>query len=250
VAAVIGLAVLTAGVVTGVVHQVDVTVRDLARPGDVWGLAQWRADAVVEALRPSRAVWGPVAVAAWQCLRRRTIRPAVLVAAACLVAVALVTVIKLLVANPDPHGGLTHGGSFPSGHTLAVAGSAGLALLLVRAEPPWPAWALPAGLALVMGSALLVEGAHWGSDVLGGALLATALLAATAATGAPRWAGQPGRGVPAARDRSDGEPGGPERGGSGAGRGADDQAGQPRRDGCQGAFPRDERDLDPGRRCE
>ena len=42
-----------------------------------------------------------------------------------------------------------------------------------------------------MGAALIIEGAHWASDVAGGLLLGIAVLAAVAASGLVRWSAVP-----------------------------------------------------------
>jgi hypothetical protein len=77
----------------------------------------------------------------------------------------------------------------------------------IRAQvPPRRIWIVPTLLGAVTGMALVVDAAHWVTDVLGGGLLATAILAGVAATG---LAGRP----PAARRRgSDPEPRGADAG--------------------------------------
>jgi membrane-associated phospholipid phosphatase len=82
-----------------------------------------------------------------------------------------------LVARPDPHSGFASA-SYPSGHTMSVMIAVGLCILLVAGTRA-AAWAVGGALVagLVMGYALLLEAAHWTTDVLGGALIAVAVLA-------------------------------------------------------------------------
>jgi membrane-associated phospholipid phosphatase len=70
------------------------------------------------------------------------------------------------------------GGSFPSGHMASVGICLGGALLVIRARTRWWEW-LPVGaIALSMAFSLLVQSAHWLTDVLGGALLTVGVLGA------------------------------------------------------------------------
>lgn len=182
----------------------DGVIRQLARPADVWGEWQLRADVVVEGLRPG--IVGPALAlfAAVHSAARRSLRPAVLVTVGGGAATALTLLVKYLVARPDPHHGeLSHGGSFPSGHTMSVTVAAGLVVLLLRPAAKW-AWLLPASLGGLMAVSLVVQAAHWASDVVGGALVALAVLAGVQAGGLARWA----RGGSL---RSEDHPGGPDR---------------------------------------
>lgn len=98
--------------------------------------------------------------------------------------VALTLLSKLVVSRPDPHGVAgDHGGAFPSGHTVSVMVCLGLAVILFRPEGGRAAWALPGGIGVLMAGSLVVQGAHWATDVLGGALLAVTVLAAASAAG-------------------------------------------------------------------
>lgn len=212
--------VLTLAVTAGALDRVDVLVRGLARPDEVWGPAQLRADLVVENLRPAVMTWFAGATALVLCAVRRSWRPLAVAALTGSVTSAVVLSGKAVVARQDPHGLLMHGGSFPSGHTTTIMVSLGLVVLLVRPEPPPAAWLLPAVAGAGMGTALLVEGAHWATDVVGGGLLAAAVLAALRATGVARWAG------PRRPRRSDREPGCPQPDGRGADLTVQDQARQ------------------------
>jgi membrane-associated phospholipid phosphatase len=196
-----GLVVLTVAVVTGAVDPADDALHDLARPGNVWGTVQARADRLVDGLGPDVAVWVPLVVAVVVCLARRSLRPAWMAAGTGLLASGAVFGLKVLIARPDPGGTTNHGGSFPSGHTMGVVVCSGLVVLLLWADPPRRAWWVPGLLAVAMGTALVLVGAHRASDVVGGALIGAAALAVASAAGAPRWAAAHGS------TRSDREPG-------------------------------------------
>ena len=97
----------------------------------------------------------------------------------------------MLLQRTDPHYELSSIGAFPSGHTLVALVCLGAALLLVRRRPTVWQWLLVLAADAVMAWALLWQSAHWLTDVIGGALLGVATLAATygvatrAADGAP-----------------------------------------------------------------
>jgi undecaprenyl-diphosphatase len=179
---------------------VDVAAREYFRPDDVWGDLQIRVDVIVEGLKPVRAVpllaLFVLAVSAY----RRSWRPAAYAGLVLAVAGVPAAVTKVLLRRTDPHDDLSSIGSFPSGHTLVLLVCLGVALLLVRRHPtPWE-WGLVLAADAVMAWALLVQGAHWLTDVIGGALLGVAALAATCGSSlrdrAPATAdgtGRPGR---------------------------------------------------------
>jgi undecaprenyl-diphosphatase len=171
------------------VNGPDRWVRDAARPEGVWGPVQIRAGYVVEGLRPVVVATLLVAITVAVCLTRRTVRPAVLAAATCAIAAAATLGTKFALARPDPfaHAMDDHGGSFPSGHTISVVVCVGLAVRVLWPAAPWWSWLAPAAPAVVIGTALVVEGAHWASDVAGGLLLGVAVLSAAQATGLVAW---------------------------------------------------------------
>lgn len=187
-----GFVVLSVCVELGLVDGLDRQVFDLGRPGDVWGPVQMRSVYVVDGLRPPVVAVLLTAVTLMVCLMRRTVRPAALAAGTVAVATAATGLIKLTLARPDPHAALAgHGGSYPSGHTLGVVVGIGLAFYVIRPDSRW--WSLLTSVALgfVMGAALIIEGAHWASDVAGGLLLGIAVLAAVAESGLVRWSAVP-----------------------------------------------------------
>ena len=207
-------------VFTGLTDHFDITVLELARPHDAWGPAQIRADHLVQAMQPAVALSVQLVVATILSVHHRSARPLVLAVLVDVGVTLAVVVVKALGGRPDPHASVEHGGSFPSGHTVSAVVCAGLVLLLLRPRPRAGLWLVPAGLGAVMAAALVVEGAHWTTDVLGGAALGAAALAAVVATGAASWAAPPAdhgavgrrrpanRPVPGPGGASDGEPGG------------------------------------------
>ena len=114
---------------------------------------------------------------------RRTVRQA-LVPAVALATAALVTLlVKVALARPDPHGtGTGHGGSFPSGHMVGVVLGVALVVHLLAPRALRGLWVGGAAAGLfIMGTGLVVIGAHWFSDVVGGLLLGFAVLAGVTA---------------------------------------------------------------------
>jgi membrane-associated phospholipid phosphatase len=175
-AAFVAFALLAVAVALGLTQPLDTRLREVFRPEDVWGPLQLRVDVVVEGLKPIRTLTGfAVLVLALAAVRRSwsPLRYAlVLLAAAGLPA----AVVKVALGRTDPHHELSSVGSFPSGHTLVLLVCLGGALLLLRRAPSWWEWLGVAVLDAVMAFALLVQVAHWFTDVLGGALLGVAVL--------------------------------------------------------------------------
>ncbi|HVN10642.1 MAG TPA: phosphatase PAP2 family protein [Kineosporiaceae bacterium] len=173
----------------GLLDGPDRRVFELGRPQDVWGPAQMRSVHVVDGLQPRVVALLLAAFTLVVCLARRSPRPAVLTGSAGLVAAAATVLTKIALARPDPHDSMSsHGGSFPSGHTVGVVVCVGLAVFLLRPGAPWWGVLVSVALGVVMGTALVVEGAHWASDVAGGLLLGVAVLAAVRASGFAKWA--------------------------------------------------------------
>jgi membrane-associated phospholipid phosphatase len=181
------LIALTVCVRLRLLNTFDSMVRNWARPHDVWGTVQVEADLVVEGLRPAVLAALLAAFTVVCCVRRRSLRPAIFVAGVSMATVALTVATKAAVARPDPHGLIwPDGGSFPSGHTIAVLVSLGMVVLLAQRPRPW-VWLLVALGGCLMGACLLVQAAHWATDIVGGGLLASTVLAFAAASGWSRW---------------------------------------------------------------
>lgn len=192
-------AVLTLLVEIGATRLVDVAARDFFRPDDVWGPVQIRVDTVVEGLEPARVLPVYAALVTLLAWSRRSWRPMVHALALLAAAGLPALLVKRTMARTDPHGDLSSIGSFPSGHVLVLLVCLAGAVLLVRQEPRWWQWALVAMVDLAMAGSLLLQAAHWLTDVVGGALLGVAALASTAhllaraPDGTGRRAGRPPR---------------------------------------------------------
>ena len=170
--------VLTVLVAAGATRDLDVAARDHFRPHDVWGTTQMRVDVLVEGLKPSKVVPLLALVTVVACVRNRSWRPAVYAVLLAGVAGTLTMITKVVVERPDPHQDMTAvGGSFPSGHTVAVLVCLGTALLLLQERPRWWEWVAVGLVGLAMGLSLLLQAAHWFTDVLGGLLLGLVVLA-------------------------------------------------------------------------
>ena len=164
---------------------IDSTVRYWFRPGDEWGPRQRRADLMVEGLQPAVMLALLLVVVMLVCWRRHSLRPALVPAVVASITAVLAVAAKVLVARPDTHDVISaEGGSFPSGHVLAVAVGLTLVIDLVWPQARRTIRIVPVLAATLMGYCLLAEAAHWATDVAGGALLAVAVLAACRALGA------------------------------------------------------------------
>lgn len=184
----IAFAALAVCVDRGLVDTFDSIVRGLARPHDVWGPAQIRADLVVEGLRPT-VMAGLLAVFAVACcIKRRSMRPATFVGVVCLSSAMVAVAVKLAVRRADPHGLLAlDGGSFPSGHMIGVIVCSGMIVLLTLPRAGRWRWLIPALVGGLMAASLVLQAAHWSTDVVGGALLASGALALASAPRCLAW---------------------------------------------------------------
>jgi membrane-associated phospholipid phosphatase len=173
----------------GLLNTFDSVIREWARPNDVWGTLQMRADYVVEGLRPAMIASLLAAFTVALCLIRRSLRPLLFVGVVGLTTVVLTVTAKMAVGRPDTHGTTadSHGGSFPSGHIIAVVVCLGLVLLMTQPRAGRWVWLFPALVGGLMGVCILVQAAHWSTDVVGGGLLAVGVLTAVPASGWDRW---------------------------------------------------------------
>jgi membrane-associated phospholipid phosphatase len=177
---------LAVAVSLGLLDGLDVMVRDWARPDDIWGVAQMRADLVVEGLRPTIAAVLLATFTLAYCAKRRSLRPAAFVGSVCVVTVVLTVASKIIVHRLNPHAVIGNdGGSFPSGHIIGVVVCLGLVVLMVQPRVGQAKWLIPAFGGVLLGASLLLQAAHWFTDIVGGALLATGVLAV--ASGLSSW---------------------------------------------------------------
>jgi undecaprenyl-diphosphatase len=173
---------LTGCVALGVTDRLDLRVFAWARPHDEWAIGQVRWAPVVHALRPPVMAAAVAAVAVAVCLVRRTVRPVLVPAAAAATAALVTLLVKVALARPDPHDtGTGHGGSFPSGHTVSVVLGVALLVHLLAPRARHVLWLGAAAAGLFMGTGLVVIGAHWVSDVVGGLFLGFTVLAGVTA---------------------------------------------------------------------
>jgi membrane-associated phospholipid phosphatase len=170
----------------GLLDGLDLIVRNWARPHDVWGAAQLRADLVVEGLRPAVVAVLLATFTLAYSAKHRSLRPAAFVGSVGVVTVGLTVASKVMVGRLNTHGVPgSNGGSFPSGHIIGVVVCLGLVVLVLKPHVGWSIWLIPALVGGLMGASLLLQAAHWFTDLLGGVLLAVTILAA--ASGWTDW---------------------------------------------------------------
>ncbi|WP_344149672.1 phosphatase PAP2 family protein [Nocardioides koreensis] len=172
---------LTIMVATGTTQHLDDAVRQWFRPDDVWGQAQIRTGPTIDALEPRRVFAVLAVVGVGASVRRRTWRPLVFTAGVALTASVLTLVSKYATDRPDPSADKFTGGSYPSGHMVADLVCMGCAAMVLCSRTRWWMWALAGLVSVAMALSLLFAAAHWFTDVLGGTLLAVAVLAAASA---------------------------------------------------------------------
>ena len=170
---------LGALVVTGVTQPLDSLATHRLRPGDAWGPAQIRYSPWMTQLEPSRMYLVLMVTSLAVCLWRRSWWPALFGSVLASASVIATVLAKFAFRRPDPHGHLAaSGGSFPSGHMIAVLVCLGGCLLMAFPRVRWWMWTPVAAAAALMTAGLLVSAAHWATDVLGGVFLALTVLAA------------------------------------------------------------------------
>ena len=179
--ALVALLALSVLVATGRTVPLDDWVRELFRPHDQWGDLQVRVDTVVEGLRPRNSGALLLIVTAVVAVVRRSWWPVASVAAVVAAGAVLTLVLKAVVGRADTHGDLgALSGSYPSGHVVMVLLLVGCTVLLVRERPGPLAWSLVGLGGAVMAWALLVQTAHWLTDVVGAVLIGVLVLSLAA----------------------------------------------------------------------
>jgi membrane-associated phospholipid phosphatase len=172
----------------GLVNAMDLIMRDWARPNDVWGPAQQWSEVVVESLRPAVLAALLAAFTLAYSVKQRSLKPLAVLAGVGLATVAVSVATKIALGRLNPRGMMGEdGGRFPSGHTITVVVCLGLCVLMAQPRTSRWAWLIPAFGAGLMGGSLLLQAADWFMDIVGGGLLATAVLAVAIASGGSRW---------------------------------------------------------------
>lgn len=174
----VAFVLLTLTVMAGATAGADEAVRDVMRPQDVWGANQVAADVVVEGLRSEVVIMIMLMVGAVLSVVRRAWTPVAHTALLAVMAAVSTVVVKLSLHRTDPHHDLSSIGSFPSGHVTFVLVGLGGMLVASGVRIGWKHWAVVAAATITMGVSLLLQAAHWGSDVLGGVLLGLLVLGA------------------------------------------------------------------------
>lgn len=187
--------VLTALVVSGVTQPVDTWVIHQLRPSqEWWGEVQNRYSPWMSRLRPQHMyillAGCSVAVSLW----RRSGWPMLFGAGLAATSAVLTLVPKFALQRPDPFGYVpTTGGSYPSGHVVALVVCLAGCLLMVWPRVGWWLWTPVVAAAALLSATLVIVAAHWPTDVVGGALLALAVVSASSRTALRQRACRPAR---------------------------------------------------------
>jgi membrane-associated phospholipid phosphatase len=153
----------------------DRRVQDVFVPGGRWNHSHQVVSSIPDLVSTPRLILGLVLVAAVLAAWRRSVRPLVVAGFLVMTSVVAVVGIKHVIARPDT-GGHMGGGSFPSGHMTIIVVTVGAVLLLALPRTLWWHWVLVSPIWLAMAGCLLYGDIHWLTDILGGILLAWALL--------------------------------------------------------------------------
>jgi membrane-associated phospholipid phosphatase len=184
--------VVTVLVVTGVTQSLDWRAVHYLRPNDGWGDIQRRYSPWMSRLTPQRMFLLLAATSVAMSLWRRSWWPVAFGAALTGTTVVVTAAIKFAIERPDPHGYVTaSGGSYPSGHVIAVVVCTAGCLLVTSPKVRWWLWTPVVAAAGLITVALMVAAAHWATDVVGGMLLALALVAGVSRRGLRRRAHRP-----------------------------------------------------------
>jgi membrane-associated phospholipid phosphatase len=169
--------VLIVAVLAGATTELDRKAAEWFRPDGAWGMAQVRLGPFIDRLEPPRAYLFLGLVTVLVSLGRRSWRPMLFAGLVAGTSIGVTTVTKVSMHRSDPTGDIAStGGSFPSGHIVALTVCLGCCALLVFRRTRWWHWVLVAVPPAVMAAALLYTAAHWVTDVVGGLLLALATI--------------------------------------------------------------------------
>ena len=172
-----GFSGLTIAVGSGTARGLDERIVEFFRPNGYWGDLQIRVDAIVEGMRPLTVAALVVAYASVAAVRRRTWWPLACTGLTFVAGTAVALAVKLALARADVSGEIGGvGGSYPSGHVVTVLLAAGCVVLMGDWVRTWLAWAFVSVAGWIMGWALLVQAAHWFTDVVAAVLLSVAVL--------------------------------------------------------------------------
>jgi membrane-associated phospholipid phosphatase len=169
---------LTVLMVTGVTQSLDTQVVHHFRPtDDWWGDIQRRYSPWMNRLKPDRMLVLLGVTSLVMSLWRRSWWPVVYSTVLAGTSMAVTLVVKFGIERPDPHGYVAaSGGSYPSGHVVAVVVCLGGCIFVVWRRVHWWLW-VPVLIATgLMTAALIVSAAHWPTDVAAGALLGLAVV--------------------------------------------------------------------------
>lgn len=158
----------------GPMTRLDRTVEDWLVPRRD-GLGGHLARLVTELGAPGLVVPPLVLLVVAVAVRQRSLRVPLRVGAVLVALAVSVLVLKAVIARPAAHGGTTHGGAWPSGHTATATVVWGCVVRLLRPDR-LVARLLDVVLPLVVAACLVVAGYHQVSDVVAGFALGTLLL--------------------------------------------------------------------------